>query len=161
MRLNLNDIIAVPGAKKPFQFTLSLSDLPACTMCEPASVTGHAVNVAGALEIRGEIQVNMRCTCDRCMAPFQVEKTLPVVAYLAETLTDEENSEIFLLESGSVHLDEIFTTMFFLDMESKVVCGEDCQGLCITCGTNLNEDPCACKREVDPRLAALQQLLDK
>ena len=161
MLLNLNDIIAVPGAKKPFQFTLSLPNLSACTMCGPASVTGYVVNVAGALEVRGEIQVGMNCTCDRCMAPFGVEKKLPVVAYLAETLTDEENSEIFLLENGSIDLDEIFTTAFFLDMESKVVCGEDCQGLCITCGANLNEGPCACKQEVDPRLAALQQLLDK
>ena len=161
MRLNLNDIIAVPGAKKSFQFPLSLPDLPACAIDGPASVTGQAINVAGALELRGEIPVAMTCTCDRCMVAFRVEKSLPVVAYLAETLTDEENSDIFLLENGAVDLDEVFTTAFLLTVESKVVCREDCQGLCITCGANLNEGLCACKREVDPRLAALQQLLDR
>jgi len=94
------------------------------------------------------------------MASFEAEKILPVTAYLAETLTNEENPDIFLLEGGSVDLDEIFTTVFLLDMESKIVCDESCAGLCISCGANLNDGPCACKRDVDPRLAALQQLLE-
>ena len=160
MRLTLNDIIGIPGAKKPFQFSLTLPDLAACTICGPAPVSGYVANVAGALELHGEIQATMACTCDRCMTSFETVKTLPVLVYLAETLTDEENSEIFLLENGSVDLEDIFTTVFLLDMESKIVCGEDCEGLCITCGANLNEGSCACKREVDPRLAALQQLLE-
>ena len=160
MRLNLNDIVGIPGAKKPFQFSLPLPDPSACTMCGPVSVSGQVVNVAGALEVRGEVWAAMDCTCDRCAIPFRVEKTLPVIAYLAESLTDEENSEIFLLEGGSVDLDEIFTTAFFLELESKIVCQEDCLGLCVNCGANLNEGHCACKRDVDPRLAALQQLLD-
>ena len=159
MRLNLNDIIGRPGAKKPFQFSLSLPDVAACIICGPSPVSGHVANVAGALELRGEIQVSMECTCDRCAAPFRVESTLPVTAYLAETLTDEENSEIFLLEDGAVDLEEVFATVFLLDRESKILCSEDCLGICATCGANLNEGPCACKREVDPRLAALQQLL--
>ena len=161
MRLKLNDIIGTPGQRKPFAFSLPFPDLPACTMRGPAEISGTVINAAGALEVRGEVKVNMTCTCDRCMVPFQVEKTLPVVAYLAETLSDEENAELFLLEDGAIDLDEVFTTAFFLDMESKIVCKEDCQGLCITCGADLNEGPCACPREVDPRLAALQQFLDK
>jgi len=160
MLLNLNDIVGRPGARKPFQFFLTLPDLTACTMHGPFQVSGYAVNVAGALELRGEVQVDMTCTCDRCMTPFRVEKTLPVTAYLAETLTDEENPDIFLLEKGAADLDEIFTTAFLLGLESKVVCSEDCAGLCPICGVNLNEGPCACNKEVDPRLAALQQLLE-
>ena len=160
MRLNLNDIVGIPGARKPFEFSIALPDLPACTMASPAFASGYVANVAGALELRTELSVVMDCICDRCMAPFQVENTLPITAYLAEELTDEENPDIFLLEGGSVDLDEIFTTMFLLDMESKIICSEDCQGLCITCGANLNRESCACKKEVDPRLAALQQLLE-
>ena len=160
MRLNLNDIVGRPGTRKPFAFSLTLPDLPGCTMQGPFPASGYVANVAGALELHGEIQLCMTCVCDRCMSPFEVRQTLPVTAYLAETLTDEENPDIFLLEDGSVNLDEVFITVFFLGRENKVVCSEDCQGLCITCGANLNEGPCTCKREIDPRLAALQQLLD-
>ena len=160
MRLNLNDIVGIPGASKPFEFSLSLPDPAACTMRGPALVSGCVYNVAGALELRGEMQVTMTCTCDCCTAPFQVEKVQPVTAYLAEALSNEANPDIFLLENGSVDLDDIFTTAFLLHMESKIICDEDCAGLCIACGLNLNDGPCKCARDVDPRLAALRQLLD-
>jgi len=160
MRLNLNDIVWKPGAKKPFTFSLELPDLPGCTMQGPFLASGQVLNIAGALELRGEVEVKMVCTCDRCMREFERTKPLSVTAYLAEELADEENPDIFPIEDGSIDLDEIFTTAFLLDMENKIVCDEDCIGLCPTCGSNWNDGPCACKKEVDPRLAALQQLLE-
>ena len=42
----------------------------------------------------------------------------------------------------------------------KVLCKEDCKGVCQFCGANLNEGQCSCKKPVDPRLEALKQLLD-
>ena len=160
MRLNLNDIVGIPGARKPFEFALTIPDTASCTMDGAASVFGYVINIASALEIRGEVQASMTCTCDRCMRAFPVEKVLPVTAYLTESLSNEANPDLFLIENGSVDLDEVFTTAFLLDMESKIVCDEDCAGLCIACGANLNEGACSCKKDVDPRLAALQQLLE-
>ncbi len=49
---------------------------------------------------------------------------------LAETLEDEENDDIVLLEHGEVDLDEVFTTALVLAMDSKHLCAEDCKGLC-------------------------------
>ena len=49
-----------------------------------------------------------------------------------------------------------------LDMETSVLCQEDFRGLCPKCGKNLNEGDCGCdRREVDPRLSKLQELLGK
>ena len=79
---------------------------------------------------------------------------------LAETLEDEENDEIVLLEGSEVDLDELVTTAFVLAMDTKNLCSEDCKGLCAKCGADLNLGPCGCRPEVDPRLAALAQLLD-
>jgi uncharacterized protein len=43
-----------------------------------------------------------------------------------------------------------------LEFPTKVLCREDCQGICPTCGANRNQQPCACSRpDQDPRLAAL------
>ena len=86
---------------------------------------------------------------------------MPVNSLMAETLEDEENDDIILLENGEVDLEEVFTTAFVLAMEPKHVCSEDCKGLCPHCGADLNEGPCQCRPEVDPRLAVLAQLLDK
>ena len=160
MRLNLNPIVGRPGSQLPFQFIPQLPDPPSCTLRGPAEARGHVANVAGALELVGEVKVPLTCRCDRCAVPFQLEKRLPITAYLAEELTDEDNPDIFLLDKGTVDLDEVFLTGFLLAMESKIICDDGCLGLCITCGANLNEGPCTCPGEVDPRLAALQQLLE-
>ena len=164
MRKNLNDIIGRPGAKKPFAFDLDLAGISfpqVEKLNTPFAATGYVENKAGALELVGEIQASITYICDRCMKHISISKTLPVTAHLAEELIDEENPDIFPVEDGAVDLDEIFTTAFVLAMESKFICDEDCAGLCTVCGADLNQDECICKKEVDPRLAALQQLLDK
>ena len=76
-------------------------------------------------------------------------------------LADEDNADewTFLLDGDNADLDDIMTTAFVLSMDSKLLCSEDCKGLCAKCGKNLNEGPCQCKPDVDPRFAALQQLL--
>jgi uncharacterized protein len=40
----------------------------------------------------------------------------------------------------------------------KLICAEDCRGLCPRCGANLNETDCNCEKDVDPRLASLKAL---
>lgn len=45
-------------------------------------------------------------------------------------------------------------------MPTKMLCKPDCKGLCCKCGKNLNDGPCDCQKDVDPRLEALLQLLD-
>ena len=163
MRLNLNDIVGRPGASKPFSFSLDLQDMSFFSILElegPFPVTGQVDNVAGAITLSGDIMVTMTCSCDRCMAPIPVSTPLSVTAHLAEELVDAENSDIFLMEDGTIDLQEVFATAFVLPLDNKVVCHPDCKGLCISCGGNLNDGPCACAPEPDPRLAALQQLLD-
>ncbi|MFR3289705.1 MAG: YceD family protein [Lachnospiraceae bacterium] len=43
----------------------------------------------------------------------------------------------------------------------SISAGEDCRGVCPECGKDLNEGPCSCRKKADPRLAVLEQLLDK
>ena len=43
----------------------------------------------------------------------------------------------------------------------KLVCREDCKGLCPHCGSNLNVEPCNCQQPSDPRWAALSDLKNK
>ncbi len=164
MRFHLKEILHVPGASLPFEFQLDLSDLDFYgerPFAHPIVIHGTVRNMAGALMLEGSADTTLELVCDRCLKPFRQELRLPVSTLLAETLEDEENDEIVLLEDGAVDLDEVFTTALVLSMDSKHVCDQDCKGLCATCGANLNEGPCGCRKEIDPRLAALAQLLDK
>ena len=164
MRFHLKEILHVPGASLPFESQLDLSDLDFYgerPFAHPIVIHGTVRNMAGALMLEGSADTTLELVCDRCLKPFRQELRLPVSTLLAETLEDEENDEIVLLEDCAVDLDEVFTTALVLSMDSKHVCSEDCKGLCATCGANLNEGPCGCRKEIDPRLAVLAQLLDK
>ena len=164
MRFHLKEILHVPGASLPFESQLDLSDLDFYgerPFAHPIVIHGTVRNMAGALMLEGSADTTLELVCDRCLKPFRQELRLPVSTLLAETLEDEENDEIVLLEDGAVDLDEVFTTALVLSMDSKHVCAEDCKGLCATCGADLNQGPCGCRKEIDPRLAALAQLLDK
>jgi len=163
MRLNLKDIIAVPGASVPFAFQLDLTGLElngAHPVQEPLEVSGQVENRGGVLTLKARAATNLHLTCDRCAAQFQRVKSLAINSLVAAELEDEENDEIILLEGDELDVDEVVTTAFILDMDTKNLCSEDCKGLCPRCGANLNLGPCRCRREVDPRLAKLAQLLD-
>lgn len=164
MRLDLRPILRTPGASLPFQFQLDLSGMDfygARPFAHPVRVSGAVRNMAGALSLEGTAETTLELVCDRCLKPFSQNLALSVSTLLAEELEDEENDEIVLLQDGAADLDEIFTTALVLSMDAKHLCSEDCKGLCPTCGADLNLGPCQCRKEPDPRFAALAQLLDK
>ena len=164
MRLDLRSVIHTPDAKKDFQLEVDLSHLDffgQTPITRPVQAKGCVTNHAGALTLEGAAQSLLDLTCDRCGKPFSREKIVPLDALVAQELEDEENDEILLLDGYELDLDEVVTTAFILAMDTKNLCSDDCKGLCSGCGVDLNVDTCRCKPEVDPRLAALAQLLDK
>ncbi len=164
MRLDLREIIHVPGASLPFSFQLDLSQeefLGEHPIPRPVTVEGSVKNIADVLVLEGEAKSLLDYTCDRCMSGFSREKTVPLSFLLAETLEGEDDGEIVLLEDGEIDVGELAYTAFILDMDTKHLCSEDCKGLCPGCGVNLNQEPCRCKKQADPRWAALEQLLNK
>ena len=99
-------------------------------------------------------------TCDRCLKPFTREKTVTLDTLLATELAGEESDEIILLEGDELPLGDLVRETFVLEMDTKHLCSEECKGICAKCGADLNQGPCSCKSDIDPRLAALAQLLD-
>lgn len=167
MRLDLRDIIHTPGASRDFGYELDLSLVELFgekPFDRPVEISGTVRNMAGALELKGLAQSVLDVRCDRCLKPITVDLRVPVETLLAEELAnanDPDSDDIVLLEDGQADLDEIFTTACVLSLDSKHLCREDCKGLCPTCGKDLNEGPCRCGKELDPRLAVLAKLLDK
>ncbi|MGE4354063.1 MAG: DUF177 domain-containing protein [Oscillospiraceae bacterium] len=164
MRLNLNEIIEIPGSQVPFGCELDTGRLflPSVkSFVHPPKAEGFVKNTAGALTLVGDISAEMVRICDRCTCEYHQKKVLPVEAQLATELQDEENPDIFPVDAdGWLNLSDVLETCFILDMEAKSLCKPDCAGLCQTCGANLNLGKCGCRAETDPRLAVLGQLLD-
>ena len=166
MMLGLSKIIETPGASVPFSTSVDLSDLcygVSYPVSEPVTAEGMVRNTAGVLVMTGSIRTTIHGTCDRCAAEFDRDIDFPIDVVLVTELANEENEDewVFPLEGDSADLDDIVRTVFVLNLDSKLLCKEDCKGLCHRCGKNLNDGPCNCQKELDPRFAALKQLLEK
>ena len=166
MLLGLNKIIDRPGESVTFSTSVDLSDLRygnSYPVSEPVRAEGTVRNTAGVLMMKGGITTCIHGTCDRCARDFDREVSFPIDVVLVTELENEENEDewVFPLEGDSADLDDIVRTVFVLNLDSKLLCKEDCKGICCRCGKNLNDGPCSCQKELDPRFAALQQLLKK
>ena len=82
-----------------------------------------------------------------------------ISAYLTEGGEDGDDPDSYLLQGDDVDADEIIQTEFILDLDDRRMCREDCAGLCEKCGADLNDGPCGCADDIDPRLEILKQLL--
>ena len=166
MLLGLSKIIDCPGASVSFSTSVDLSDLcygVSYPVSEPVKAEGMVRNTAGVLVMTGRITTCIHGTCDRCATEFDREIDFPLDVILVSEMANEENEDerVFPLEGDSADLDGIVRTVFVLNLDSKLLCKEDCAGLCCRCGKNLNNGPCNCQKELDPRFAALKQLLEK
>ena len=166
MRLDLSSIMDRPGESIAFSVSVDLSDLVYGTsqpVSEPVKASGTVRNTAGVLVMNGLITTCIHGVCDRCASDFDRDMEIPIDAVLVTELANEENEDewVFPIEADTADLEDIVRTVFVLNMDSKLLCKDDCAGLCYRCGKNLNEGPCTCQKELDPRFAALRQLLNK
>ena len=163
MRLNLREIIEVPGGSVPFSCELETEglDFPQIRAYKAKPhAEGRVYNEAGILHLEGLLTAEQLCVCDRCGEEFESVKETELDAILVEE-NPGDDPELFVLQDDGIDLDEVLTTLFVLDMETKFLCREDCKGLCPGCGANLNVEQCRCKKTVDPRWAKLAGLLDQ
>lgn len=147
----------------PVDYTLDWSDVPlngVCPFTGPVSVRGEFRNRAGVVSVCARAQFTLDLFCDRCAQPMRQAFDVPIEHVLVRELADESNDELILLDSFRMDLDALVSDDVFLSLPTKFLCRDDCQGVCPTCGQNLNDGPCSCKKSVDPRLAGLLQLLE-
>lgn len=111
-----------------------------------------------SLLIRGEVALTVLIPCARCLEECPVEFSLEIVRELdipSILAQDREaGGEKPYLAGYDLDVDKLVYLELLLNWPMKVLCGEDCRGLCKFCGKNLNEGVCGCPAEVsDPRMA--------
>lgn len=125
----------------------------------PVSVSGYVKTATGIVSVSAEAVFTVSTQCAKCAKDISKKMTVPVKHFLIDQLQDEDNDDYIVVEDMILRLDELVTEDIFLSLPSRFLCSKDCKGLCPYCGKDLNEGECGCKKPVDPRLAALQQLL--
>lgn len=128
--------------------------------------SGPRVKVKGRFNLRAEF------SCSRCLDKFskEINSSLEAVYEPEEARggkkeidLNEEEAECFYYGSdGLIDLGEEVRQNAILAMGVKLLCRENCRGLCRLCGQNLNKGSCSCQtRPLDPRLAKLNEWVIK
>ena len=120
---------------------------------------GKVINRAGILTLTANVDAECKCVCARCLREFQLPLHMQITAYLTEETDDETQTDSYIIQNDEVYLDEVIISEMLLDIDERILCREDCAGLCSKCGFDLNDGICDCKDEIDPRLAKLAELL--
>lgn len=129
-----------------------------------------SVNKVGQeLIIEGEITTKAEFECSRCLKNYTDEICVPVavIYHPLEELKAEGKYEIKddELDMGFYAADEfdlleLIKEQLVLNVPMKLLCSEECKGICPKCGTDLNINKCNCSlTEVDSRLEILKDLL--
>ena len=163
MILDLEPIFNNEGMVKEFSYELDLSEQELSGVkpfSTPVRVSGSVGNHTGVVELSAKADFVLDMDCDRCAKPIKLALTADVFHTLVTSLNDEANDELLLINELRFDLDPLVTEDIFLELPSKFLCSEDCKGVCPKCGKDLNTGSCSCEKEIDPRLAALKQLLD-
>jgi len=119
------------------------------------------------LFFEGRLSASMVASCARCAEEFSAPNSRPfrfVLAPRAAAHDDDgrlrtEDLEFSLYDGDQIDVAPLVAEQLLLALPSRALCREDCQGLCPSCGTNLNLRRCGCEQQVrDPRLAVLRSL---
>ena len=133
----------------------------------PMKVKGDITNTAGYMRMRLTMTLDYQSSCARCLVPLSgsfslnLEKTVAPRNLLSD-LDEDKLDDYAIIEDGFLDMDEQLLNQLEMEFPYRFLCKDDCLGLCSRCGINLNEGSCDCmKKEIDPRLAPLQKILDK
>jgi uncharacterized protein len=169
MRIELENL---EGGKSEFAHVYQPEDInpvdERISLTEPATVTGKVRLTGNEVFVNGHVETRARVECDRCLQPVET----PVDAdfeleYITGSeyesgnvaeLTEAEMS-VAVFDGKVIDVDEIVKEQVVLAVPTRMLCREDCKGICPECGTDRNTGDCSCTTEdIDPRWAALKNL---
>lgn len=168
MLLDLTEIFEKDGFSKDFLISPSTSEIRIqkdfCQVKTAKDFVLHVSNLGvGKIQMNAECDFELVMNCDRCLkeviAPqhFLIER----VAISAENGRDADDENLDVFEKNQLDVDALINNEILLNLPEKVLCKPDCKGLCLKCGTDLNERDCGCDSFIpDPRMAAIKDIFN-
>lgn len=174
MVLNISALLSGEKSRLDIDYMLSISteemgnsvNLSGVTFPSPAKVTGSITDNAGYMRLSLSVALPYETVCARCACDvkgeFEIDFERTVVPKGMVDDAEEKEEEFVVVENGMLDIDEQLSEILLLDFPTRVLCKEDCKGLCQKCGKDLNEGECNCpKKELNPAFAKLLSMFDE
>lgn len=169
MKIDITDLLSIENLTQELQVSIDMesfqSKLGVFPVKAKAPFSLYLENQENEwIIISGETDVTLLIPCGRCLE--EVSVTLHIVIDrkypLDETSLLEDAEDTDRLEGAELDIDQIIYDEILINWPMKVLCREDCKGICRKCGTNLNNKTCLCdQKELDPRMAAIQDIFQQ
>ena len=138
------------------------------SLVEPAHVTGKVRLSGNQVFVNGHFDTRAQVECDRCLKPVALpvsgEFTLEYISgsdYESSEVVEltEAEMSVAVFDGEGIDVDELVKEQILLAVPLRVLCRDDCKGICPECGTDRNTGECNCvTNDIDPRWAALKDL---
>lgn len=171
MIIDLKPLLSGQVSQLDFNYSIDIADennpiIPPddVSFTENVAVLGSVTDNAGYMTLKATATIAYKSRCARCLEDLSGTFVLNFNRIVATsgTLQNEQNDDFVVVENGLLDIDRELVEDLLLEFPSRLLCKEECAGLCPKCAKNLNFGPCDCpkKKEIDPRLAILQKLLE-
>lgn len=147
--------------KYPFEFEEYLDDIrdypEVLEFSAPVCVKGALTKADDVYSMKADGEATVAIACCRCLAPVDVKLNFILDEKFNCTGSMKEETEF--LEGGILDFKPYIKRAIINSLPMKVVCNEDCKGLCHMCGKNLNEGGCSCDTSyINPKFESLRSL---
>lgn len=120
-------------------------------------------SAAKKVRITAKASLSLQAPCDRCLEavelPFDIDFEEEIDFSKSDEERAEELDETCYITGFDLDVDRLIREELLLNFPMKVLCRDDCKGICKVCGNNLNKKECGCDRtELDPRMAAIRDI---
>ena len=115
------------------------------------------------LRVQGEADLTIQIPCDRCLTEVPVDFKLEFDRHIdvddKEAVRADELDEANYIDGYDLDVDRLLCNEILVGWPMKILCREDCKGICSICGQNLNEGACNCEDTgLDPRMSVIRDL---
>ena len=168
MLINLSDALTNEGWSSEEKVELEMAAFESAGVSFPllakSPVMFTFTNVEeGMARIRGNVRLRFQAACDRCLAEVPVELSLSFDRLVTspDREEDEDVDDKSFMEGYQLNVETFVYNEVIGNWPSKILCKEDCKGICHKCGQNLNMGDCGCDTFVpDPRMAVIQDIFN-
>ena len=163
--MNLTEIFNQENKREELQMPFPFKEFQGETIQNCPEIRLILENVGkGKVLIKGKTDLEFILPCDRCLKPVKtlVDLDFEREVLAPELITDEDMKEDqHFVNDYELDLEVLLTEELQLSWPSKILCDEECKGICKKCGKNLNEGTCECDDFVpDVRLANLMDIFN-
>ncbi|MBQ9988720.1 MAG: DUF177 domain-containing protein [Clostridia bacterium] len=121
--------------------------------------TGEAISLGeGIIQVSGTLRFHVAAPCARCLKPVVSEIETNICERFVPVGVEKEEEELYTYEGDELDLMQALQEAALIALPMRVLCSEDCAGLCPQCGADLNEGPCGCPTQSDNPFSILQQI---